>query len=119
MAACCGTGSVNGTSCSTNNVCTKPGDYLFFDGKHLTQEGNLQVGHLMWGADPVVVGPNNLRELLVLPLNTSVMLAEIQEAMAAVSPKQIKIESLYDIKMQSEMENQWLSLVDKAVSFLI
>nr|VDD01390.1 unnamed protein product [Brassica oleracea] len=47
MAACCGTGSVNGTSCSTNNVCAKPEDYLFFDGKQLTQEGNLQVGHLM------------------------------------------------------------------------
>ena len=120
MAACCGTGSVNGTSCSTNNVCSKPDDYLFFDGKHLTQEGNLQVGHLMWGADPVVVGPNNLRELLFLPLNTTVMLADIQEAMAAMSPKQNKIESLYDIKMmESEMENQWLYQVGKAVSFLI
>ncbi|CAG7896467.1 unnamed protein product [Brassica rapa] len=120
MAACCGTGSVNGTSCSTNNVCSKPEDYLFFDGKHLTQEGNLQVGHLMWGADPVVVGPNNLRELLFLPLNTTVMLADIQEAMAAMSPKQNKIESLYDIKMmESEMENQWLYQVGKAVSFLI
>ncbi|KAG2292228.1 hypothetical protein Bca52824_038897 [Brassica carinata] len=91
MAACCGTGSVNGTSCSTNNVCAKPEDYLFFD------------------ADPVVVGPNNLRELLFLPLNTTVML-----------PKQNKIESLYDIKMmESEMENQWLYQVGKAVSFLI
>ncbi|XP_009106946.1 inactive GDSL esterase/lipase-like protein 25 [Brassica rapa] len=120
MAACCGTGSVNGTSCSTNNVCSKPEDYLFFDGKHLTQEGNLQVGHLMWGADPVVVGPNNLRELLFLPLNTTVMLADIQEAMAAMSPKQNKIESLYDIKMmESEMENQWLYQDGKAVSFLI
>jgi len=120
MAACCGTGSVNGTSCSTNNVCAKPEDYLFFDGKHLTQEGNLQVGHLMWGADPVVVGPNNLRELLFLPLNTTVMLADIQDAMAAMSPKQNKIESLYDIKMmESEMENQWLYQVGKAVSFLI
>ncbi|CAH8392674.1 unnamed protein product [Eruca vesicaria subsp. sativa] len=119
MAACCGIGSVNGTSCSINNVCAKPEDYLFFDGKHLTQEGNLQVGHLMWGADPEVVGPNNLRELLVLPLDTSIILAEIQEAMAATRTRQMKIESLYDIKMESEMENQWLSLVDKAFSFMI
>ncbi|KAJ0249897.1 Inactive GDSL esterase/lipase-like protein 25 [Hirschfeldia incana] len=118
VAACCGTGSVNGTSCSTNNVCANPEDYLFFDGKHMTQEGNLQVGHLMWGSDPLVVGPNNLRELLFLPLNTTVMLADLQEAMAAT--RQMNIESLYDIKMMgSEMENQWLYQVGKAVSFLI
>ncbi|CAF2097258.1 unnamed protein product, partial [Brassica napus] len=120
MAACCGTGSVNGTSCSTSNVCAKPEDYLFFDGKHLTQEGNLQVGHLIWGSDPEVVGPNNLRELLFLPLDITATLANIQEAMAATMPRQIKIESLYDIKkMESEMENQWLYQVDKATSFLI
>ncbi|KAF8083402.1 hypothetical protein N665_0775s0004 [Sinapis alba] len=68
MAACCGTGAVNGSSCSTNNVCANPEDYLFFDGKHLTQEGNLQAAHLMWGSDPEVIGPNNLRELLFFPL---------------------------------------------------
>ena len=120
MAACCGTGSVNGTSCSTSNVCAKPEDYLFFDGKHLTQEGNLQVGHLIWGSDPEVVGPNNLRELLFLPLDITVTLADIQEAMVATMPRQIKIESLYDIKkMEAEMENQWLYEVDKATSFLI
>ncbi|ESQ30012.1 hypothetical protein EUTSA_v10011556mg [Eutrema salsugineum] len=119
LAACCGTGSVNGSDCSTNNVCAKPEDYLFFDGKHLTQEGNLQVGHLIWGSDPEVIGPNNLRELLVLPLDVTVILADIQEAMAAVRPRQIKIESLYDIKMESEMQNQWLYQVDEASSFLI
>ncbi|KAL0804322.1 hypothetical protein Bca101_096812 [Brassica carinata] len=87
IAACCGTGSVNGSSCSTNNT-----------------------GHLMWGSDPVVIGPNNLRELLFLPL----------ESMAATRPRQIKIESIYDIKkMESEMETQWLYQVDKASSFLI
>lgn len=91
MAACCGTGSVNGSNCTTNYVCAKPEDYLFFDGKHLTQEGNLQVGHLIWGSDPEVVGPNNLRELLFLPLDITV---NIQEAMAATMSRQIKIESL-------------------------
>ncbi|KAL0864213.1 hypothetical protein Bca101_043331 [Brassica carinata] len=120
MAACCGTGSVNGSSCSTNNVCANPEDYLFFDGKHLTQEGNLQAGHLIWGSDPEVVGPNNLRELLFLPLDNTATLADMQEAMAAITPRQIKIESIYDIKkMESEMENQWLYQVDKASSFLI
>ncbi|CAH2036627.1 unnamed protein product [Thlaspi arvense] len=119
VAACCGTGSVNGSGCATNNVCTKPEDYLFFDGKHLTQEGNLQVGHLMWGSDPEVIGPNNLRELLYLPLDISIVLADIQEAMAAMRPRQIKVESLYDVKkMELEMGNQWLHQVDKASSFL-
>lgn len=91
MAACCGTGS----SCSTNNVCANPEDYLFFDGKHLTQEGNLQAGHLIWGSDPEVIGPNNLRELLFIPLDTEVILADIQEARDSTRrPRQIKIESL-------------------------
>ncbi|CAH8306234.1 unnamed protein product [Eruca vesicaria subsp. sativa] len=120
IAACCGTGSVNGSSCSTNNVCANPEDYLFFDGKHLTQEGNLQAAHLIWGSDPEVIGPNNLRELLFLPLDTPFILADIQEAMAATRPRQIKIESLYDIKkMESEMDKQWLYQVGKASSFLI
>ncbi|KAF8117452.1 hypothetical protein N665_0010s0029 [Sinapis alba] len=94
MAACCGTGAVNGSSCSINNVCSNPEDYLFFDGKHLTQEGNLQAGHLMWGSGPELIGLNNLRELLVLPLDTTFIIADIQEAMAATRPRQIKIESL-------------------------
>ncbi|KAL0796547.1 hypothetical protein Bca101_067924 [Brassica carinata] len=107
IAACCGTGSINGSSCSTNNVCANPEDYLFFDGKHLTQEGNLQARHLMWGSDPEVIGPpNNLRELLFLPLDSTVILADIQEAMAATRPSHINVESLYDIKKkESEMEN--------------
>ncbi|CAN8321880.1 unnamed protein product [Cochlearia groenlandica] len=120
LAACCGTGSVNGSGCATNTVCAKPDDYLFFDGKHLTQEGNLQVSHLLWGADPVVIGPNNLRELLFLPMDITVTLAEIQEAMGAMKPREIKIESLYDTKkMESEMEKQWLYQVDKVSSFLM
>lgn len=74
----------------------------------------------MWGSDPVVIGPNNLRELLFLPLDSTFILADIQEAMAATRPRQIKIESIYDIKkIESEMETQWLYQVDKASSFLI
>lgn len=120
IAACCGTGSLNGTDCSVNNVCTKPEEYIFFDGKHLTQEANLQVGHLMWGADKEVIGPNNLRELMVLPLDITVILADIQEAMAAMRPRQSRIENLYDIKkMESEMENHWLYQVNEASSFMI
>ncbi|XP_010479986.1 PREDICTED: inactive GDSL esterase/lipase-like protein 25 [Camelina sativa] len=120
IAACCGTGSLNGTGCSVDSVCTKPEEYIFFDGKHLTQEANLHVGHLMWGADPEVIGPNNLRELMVLPLDITAILADIQEAMAAMRPKQRKIESLYDIKkMESEMENHWLYHVNEASSFMI
>ncbi|KAG7649559.1 Inactive GDSL esterase/lipase-like protein 25 [Arabidopsis thaliana] len=119
-AACCGTGSINGSNCSAKNVCAKPEEYIFFDGKHLTQEANLQVGHLMWGADPEVIGPNNIRELMVLPLDITVILAGIQEAMAAMRPRQSNIESLYDIKkMESEMDNHWLYQVDKAISFMI
>ncbi|KAL0696680.1 hypothetical protein Bca4012_063860 [Brassica carinata] len=120
MAACCGTGSVNGSGCSTNNVCANPEDYLFFDGKHLTQEGNLQAGHLMWGSDPEVIGPYNLRELLFLPLDAEVFLADIQEVTASTRPRQINTESLYDIKkLESVMDNQWLYQVDKVISFLI
>ncbi|KAL1218911.1 Inactive GDSL esterase/lipase-like protein 25 [Cardamine amara subsp. amara] len=97
IAACCGTGSINGSDCSSNNV-----------------------GHLMWGADPEVVGPNNLRELMVLPLDLTVILGDIHEAMAAMRPRQSKIESLYDTKkMDLDMENQWFYQVDKAASFLI
>nr|AHD26989.1 MVP1 [Pachycladon enysii]AHD26990.1 MVP1 [Pachycladon enysii] len=69
-AACCGTGSVNGTGCAADNVCAKPEEYVFFDGKHLTQEANFQVAHLMWNAYPRVIGPNNLHELLLLPLDS-------------------------------------------------
>lgn len=120
IAACCGTGTVNGSGCAANHACAKPEDYLFFDGKHLTQEGNLQVGHLIWGADKEVIGPNNLRELLFLPRDITITLANIQEAVAAMRPRQSKIESLYDIKkMEMEMENQWFYQVDKASSFLI
>uniref|UniRef100_A0A1J3IVX2 Inactive GDSL esterase/lipase-like protein 25 n=1 Tax=Noccaea caerulescens TaxID=107243 RepID=A0A1J3IVX2_NOCCA len=70
-AACCGTGFLNGTGCAANNVCPDPRDYVFFDGKHLTQEANFQVAHLMWNADPLVTGPNNLCELLVFPFDTA------------------------------------------------
>ncbi|KFK35667.1 hypothetical protein AALP_AA4G021500 [Arabis alpina] len=120
IAACCGTGSVNGTGCASNSVCVKPADYLFFDGKHLTQEGNLQVSHLIWGADTEVIGPSNLRELLFLPKDIAVTLADINEAIAALRLKQNKIESLYDTKkMESEMEYQWFYQVNQAISFLI
>ncbi|EOA37906.1 hypothetical protein CARUB_v10009373mg [Capsella rubella] len=119
-AACCGTGSLNGTDCSVSNVCTITEEYIFFDGKHLTQAANLQVGHAMWGADPEVIGPNNLKELMVRPMDMTVILADIQEAMAAMRPRQSKIESLYDIKkMESEMQNHWLYQVTEAHSFMI
>ncbi|EOA30689.1 hypothetical protein CARUB_v10013827mg [Capsella rubella] len=68
-AACCGTGTLKGTDCAAKNVCVNPKEYVFFDGKHLTQEANFQVAHLMWNADPQVSEPNNLRELLVFPLD--------------------------------------------------
>lgn len=84
-AACCGTGYLNGTGCAASNVCSTPGNYVFFDGKHLTQEANFQVAHLMWSADPVVIGPNNLRELLVFPLDA-----------AATRLEQNKIQIIYD-----------------------
>lgn len=77
-AACCGTGSLNGTGCAASNVCGKPEEYVFFDGKHLTQEANFQVAHLMWNADRQVVGPNNLRELLLLPLDIAAAIGSRQ-----------------------------------------
>ncbi|CAL9220793.1 unnamed protein product [Arabidopsis halleri] len=67
--ACCGTGPLKGTGCAAKNVCVNPNEYVFFDGKHLTQDANLQVAHLMWNADPQVIEPNNLRELLLFPLD--------------------------------------------------
>ncbi|XP_010501774.1 PREDICTED: inactive GDSL esterase/lipase-like protein 25 isoform X2 [Camelina sativa] len=68
-AACCGTGPLKGTGCAANNVCVNPNGYVFFDGKYLTQKANFQVADLMWNANPQVIEPNNLRELLVFPLD--------------------------------------------------
>ncbi|XP_010534964.1 PREDICTED: inactive GDSL esterase/lipase-like protein 25 [Tarenaya hassleriana] len=72
-AACCGTGPYNGSGCMAKSLCAKPQAHIFFDGKHLTQEANSQIDHLMWGATPEVVGPHNLRELMSLPSDIPVV----------------------------------------------
>ncbi|KAL0719487.1 hypothetical protein Bca4012_068811 [Brassica carinata] len=95
--ACCGTGYVNGTGCGTNNVCIKPEECVFFDGNHLTQQANFQVAHLMWNADPKVTGPNNLAELLLLPLDIT-----------AVSSRQNKTQSICNVQRLDQVGDAWL-----------
>ncbi|XP_031270318.1 GDSL esterase/lipase 1-like [Pistacia vera] len=68
--ACCGTGSLRGIlSCGGKRaikeyqLCDNPGEYLFFDGDHLTERANKQISELMWSGAPDVTGPYNLKKL--------------------------------------------------------
>ncbi|XP_010534969.1 PREDICTED: inactive GDSL esterase/lipase-like protein 25 [Tarenaya hassleriana] len=119
-AACCGTGVYNGTGCGTNSVCSKPRDYVFFDGKHLTQEANFQIGQLIWSADKDVINPINLRELLFLPLDIPVIFGSVSNTKASAKDTRSKIHNIYDMgSLEWGTKNQWLYQVDRASSFII
>ncbi|XP_010534973.1 PREDICTED: GDSL esterase/lipase ESM1-like [Tarenaya hassleriana] len=75
--ACCGIGSHNAYGCGSiivhSKLCEYQRAYLFYDGKHNSEKANEEIAHLFFGADPDIVGPMTLRELLVFPPNASML----------------------------------------------
>ncbi|KAM5579518.1 hypothetical protein ABKV19_009346 [Rosa sericea] len=67
--ACCGIGPYRGIDCGGDNgteryeLCTNPGDYVWFDGAHSTERANLQYAELIWSGTPNTTGPYNVKQL--------------------------------------------------------
>ncbi|XP_010542361.1 PREDICTED: inactive GDSL esterase/lipase-like protein 25 [Tarenaya hassleriana] len=120
-AACCGKGAYNGTGCGTDTVCSKPPEYVFFDGKHLTNEANFQIGQLIWSSDTEVISPNNLRELLVLPLDIPVIFNTASNTTGSGEEEEDtrrEIHKMYDMgSLEWGTENQWPYQLDSVRSF--
>ncbi|CAH2036625.1 unnamed protein product [Thlaspi arvense] len=72
-ASCCGVGTHDAYGCGLPNVhsrlCEYQRSYLFFDGRHNTEKAQEMFGHLLFGADPIVIQPMNVRELVVYPVD--------------------------------------------------
>lgn len=70
--ACCGTGAYRGSNCGGENgtetyeLCSNPGDYVWFDGVHTTERLNLQLADQIWSGTPNVTGPYNVQQLFEL-----------------------------------------------------
>ncbi|CAN6928199.1 unnamed protein product [Brassica oleracea] len=73
--SCCGIGSHNAFGCGRPNVrsklCEYQRSYLFFDGRHNSEKAQEQFAHLLFGANPNVIQPMNIRELITYPVNTN------------------------------------------------
>ncbi|XP_010501063.1 PREDICTED: inactive GDSL esterase/lipase-like protein 23 [Camelina sativa] len=71
--SCCGVGTHTAYGCGLPNVhselCEFQRSYLFFDGRHNTEKAQEMFGHLLFGADPNVIQPMNVRELVVYPVD--------------------------------------------------
>ncbi|KAJ0250497.1 GDSL esterase/lipase 22 [Hirschfeldia incana] len=71
--SCCGVGTHNAYGCGFPNVhsklCEFQRSYLFFDGRHNTEKAQESFGHLLFGADPNVIQPMNVRELVIYPVD--------------------------------------------------
>ncbi|CAA7018488.1 unnamed protein product [Microthlaspi erraticum] len=69
--SCCGIGTHDAYGCGLPNVhsklCEYQRSYLFFDGRHNTEKAQEQFGHLLFGANPNVIQPMNIRELVTYP----------------------------------------------------
>ncbi|CAA7018489.1 unnamed protein product [Microthlaspi erraticum] len=70
--SCCGVGTHDAYGCGLPNVhsklCEYQRSYLFFDGRHNTEKAQEMFGHLLFGADPNVIQPMNVRELVMYPV---------------------------------------------------
>ncbi|KFK38778.1 hypothetical protein AALP_AA3G159100 [Arabis alpina] len=70
-ASCCGVGTHNAYGCGMSNVhsklCEYQRSYFFFDGRHNTEKAQEELAHLLYGADPNVVQPMTIRELITFP----------------------------------------------------
>ncbi|XP_010542360.1 PREDICTED: inactive GDSL esterase/lipase-like protein 23 [Tarenaya hassleriana] len=75
--SCCGIGTHNAFGCGKPNVhsslCDYQRSFLFFDGRHNSEKANEAIAHLFFSADPNVVSPMNLRELIVYPANMNML----------------------------------------------
>ncbi|KAL1218908.1 Inactive GDSL esterase/lipase-like protein 23 [Cardamine amara subsp. amara] len=71
--SCCGVGTHNAYGCGLPNVhsklCEYQRSYLFFDGRHNTEKMQEMFGHLLFGADPNVIQPMNVREIVTYPVD--------------------------------------------------
>ncbi|PRQ51677.1 putative SGNH hydrolase-type esterase domain-containing protein [Rosa chinensis] len=65
--ACCGIGAYWGSGCGNETkgyeLCSDPGNYVWFDGSHTTEKVNLQLAKLIWSGTPDVTGPYNVKQL--------------------------------------------------------
>lgn len=50
-----------------SKLCEYQRSYFFFDGRHNTEKAQEEFAHLLYGADPNVVQPMTVRELIVYP----------------------------------------------------
>jgi phospholipase/lecithinase/hemolysin len=70
--SCCGVGTHDAYGCGLSNVhsrlCEYQRSYLFFDGRHNTEKAQEMFAHLLFGADPNVIQPMNIRELVMYPV---------------------------------------------------
>ncbi|XP_010465312.1 PREDICTED: GDSL esterase/lipase ESM1 [Camelina sativa] len=70
-ASCCGVGTHNAYGCGKLNVHSKLCDYqrsyLFFDGRHNSEKAQEEMANLLYAADPNVIQPLTVRELIVYP----------------------------------------------------
>ncbi|CAN8288052.1 unnamed protein product [Cochlearia groenlandica] len=73
--SCCGVGTHNAYGCGLPNVhsklCEYQRSYLYYDSSHNTEKAQESFAHLLFGADPNVINPMNVRELIVYPVNES------------------------------------------------
>ncbi|KAL5822282.1 hypothetical protein ACOSQ4_020182 [Xanthoceras sorbifolium] len=74
-AACCGSGAYRGGNCGGTTItngtksyqlCSKPGEYVWFDGGHTTETANFQLAKLLWSGEPKITGPYNMKQLFSL-----------------------------------------------------
>ncbi|XP_031266744.1 GDSL esterase/lipase 1-like [Pistacia vera] len=72
-AACCGSGPYRGKNCGNTingtqsfELCSNPGEYVWFDGGHTTERANTQLAKLLWNGAPPVTGPHNMKQLFNL-----------------------------------------------------
>ncbi|KAJ0007564.1 hypothetical protein Pint_29387 [Pistacia integerrima] len=72
-AACCGSGPYRGMNCGNTingtqsfELCSNPGEYVWFDGGHTTERANTQLAKLLWNGAPPVTGPHNMKQLFNL-----------------------------------------------------
>nr|VDD02704.1 unnamed protein product [Brassica rapa] len=79
--SCCGIGTHTAYGCGLPNVhsklCSYQRSYLFFDGRHNSEKAQESFGHLMFGADPNVIQPMNIRELVTYPVGEPMRTPEL------------------------------------------
>ncbi|CAN7028803.1 unnamed protein product [Brassica rapa subsp. trilocularis] len=89
--SCCGIGTHTAYGCGLPNVhsklCSYQRSYLFFDGRHNTEKAQESFGHLMFGADPNVIQPMNIRELVTYPVGEPMREAWLPTTSATVQAR--------------------------------